>query len=270
NLGERDPDTHALFEKDEYFSVSSKIVPETYESNLRPRMTVSTSTHVKILKVSDLNKCPLKVSLAGMVEKASDEFGDNENAVIEVLVTDYMRRDYNFIIKVVFPHLSPQFKSLMSIVRPGESIVFVVGQMEFIDRELYMYAHDINCIDTHFIKKREIEIDSEQSMKSTRSRLLTIHKSISKRVKVEVNETKKDVIAEEDIDASNVDDKELIEDIDDLVKIYQDQDEEETNKSKKNQGRGHKKGKERAIQKITHNTRQSTRSSVVIDDNEEE
>ncbi|CAG8669353.1 5444_t:CDS:2, partial [Cetraspora pellucida] len=218
NLGERDPDTHALFEKDKYFSVSHKIVPETYKSNLRPRMMVSTSTHVKILKVSDLNKCPLKVSLAGMVEKAFDEFGDDENAVIKVL-----------------------FKSLMSIVCPGESIVFIVGQMKFIDHELYVYAHDINCIDTCFIKKREIKIDSEQLMKSTRSRLLTIHKSISKHIKVKVNETKKDVIAKEDINASNVDDKELIEDIDDLVEIYQNQNEEETNKSKKNQGRGRKK-----------------------------
>ncbi|CAG8791317.1 10529_t:CDS:2, partial [Racocetra persica] len=81
-MEERDLVTQAIFERDEYFSVGGKIVPECYNINIRPRMTVSTLTHLKILSnVLVSNKCPLKVSLVGIVP----QFKDGEDAVIKVL-----------------------------------------------------------------------------------------------------------------------------------------------------------------------------------------
>lgn len=54
DLEERDHDAQAIFQKDEYFSVGGKIVHDNYKDTVRPRMTVSTSTHLKILsKVAD-------------------------------------------------------------------------------------------------------------------------------------------------------------------------------------------------------------------------
>lgn len=67
--GERDPETQAVFEKDGFYSVGGKIIPGYYGNNKRPKMIVSISTNVTILnKVANANKCPLKVSLAGVLK----------------------------------------------------------------------------------------------------------------------------------------------------------------------------------------------------------
>ncbi|RIB17428.1 hypothetical protein C2G38_1433546 [Gigaspora rosea] len=114
---ERDLATQAIFERDEYFSVGGKIVPEHYNNNIRPRMMVSTSTHLKILnKAPALNKCPLKVSLIGVVGEVP-KFKNEEDAIIKVSITDYSRRNYNFIVTVVFRYLDSCFKSLASLIR---------------------------------------------------------------------------------------------------------------------------------------------------------
>ncbi|CAG8830661.1 29263_t:CDS:1, partial [Racocetra persica] len=36
NFEERDPDSQAIFQKDEYFSVGGKIVPDRYNNSIRP------------------------------------------------------------------------------------------------------------------------------------------------------------------------------------------------------------------------------------------
>ncbi|CAG8667080.1 24069_t:CDS:2 [Gigaspora rosea] len=66
------------------------------------------STHLKILsKVVGSTRCPLKASLVGIVQEVG----------------------------------------LTSHIRPKEAVVFVVGQLEFIDDRIYVYAQDINWID---------------------------------------------------------------------------------------------------------------------------
>ncbi|CAG8466484.1 923_t:CDS:2, partial [Cetraspora pellucida] len=86
----RDSDTQAVFEKNEFYSVRSKIVPGKYNNSMRLKMTVSSSTLLKILdKVPKSNKCPLKISLVGITQKVPKEVSDDDNAVFDVLVTDY-------------------------------------------------------------------------------------------------------------------------------------------------------------------------------------
>ncbi|CAG8725310.1 7138_t:CDS:2, partial [Cetraspora pellucida] len=137
DLKEKDHDTQVTFQKDEYFSVNGKI------------MTVSTSTHLKILdKVLISNRCSLKVSLVGIVQETSD-FKDKENSVIKVSVTDYSHQEYNFVVNVIFQYLDFCFKGLASFIHPKETLVFVIGQIEFIENDIYIYAQDIN----HHAKK---------------------------------------------------------------------------------------------------------------------
>ncbi|CAG8468432.1 8663_t:CDS:2 [Cetraspora pellucida] len=216
---ERDPATQAIFERDEYFSVGGKIVPDYYNKNIKPRMTVSTSTHLKILsKVPASNKCPLKVSLVGIIEKVP-EFKNDEDAVIKVLVTDYSRRDYSFFVTVVFRYLDSRFKGLVSLIRPRESIIFVVGQMEIIENVLYVFGQEVNWVDTRFnSKKREYDINNEQISSSTtnsaRSKLLSVHQSIFKGVEAEERSKR---IKVEDVDGIVEDVDGTVEDVDGTV-----------------------------------------------------
>ncbi|CAG8517677.1 13948_t:CDS:2 [Gigaspora rosea] len=116
---------------------------------------VSTSTHLKILnKAPALNKCPLKVSLIGVVGEVP-KFKNEEDAIIKVSITDYSRRNYNFIVT-----------------------------MEFIENVLYVFGQDVNLVDTRFdSKKREYDNHNEMPLASTnsaRSKLLSVHKNICK------------------------------------------------------------------------------------------
>lgn len=71
NVEDREEDTQAIFEKDEYFSVGGKIVPEKRNDNIRPKMTVATSTRIFINNVIPLsNRCPLKISLIGTAQES--------------------------------------------------------------------------------------------------------------------------------------------------------------------------------------------------------
>ncbi|RIB26859.1 hypothetical protein C2G38_2162112 [Gigaspora rosea] len=120
---ERDPNTQSIFETNEYYCVSGKTVLENYNGNLRLKMTVALSTHLSIKRD---------------------------------LVNDYTGKIYNFTIKVVFPHHNTHFKHLINSTRLNESILFVVGQMEIIEKNLYVYAIDISYIDTSFITKKKV------------------------------------------------------------------------------------------------------------------
>ena len=93
-------------------------------------MTVSTSTHVVILnKVVESNKCPLKVSLVGIPQEMPSEVKDD--IIVKILVTDYVGQECSFIVNGVFPGNNSRFAHLKDTMRPQESLVFVVGQMEF-------------------------------------------------------------------------------------------------------------------------------------------
>ncbi|CAG8545607.1 12889_t:CDS:2, partial [Racocetra persica] len=104
---ERDPETQAIFRKDEYYSVGGKIVPNNYAG-------IATSTHLIIGdKTSKSNKCPLKVSLIGSPKEKLNTIENTDDSVLEIIIADYITQEYEFM----------------------ESIIFVVGQMEIIDNK---------------------------------------------------------------------------------------------------------------------------------------
>ncbi|CAG8447216.1 16499_t:CDS:2 [Cetraspora pellucida] len=93
NYKERDFDSQAIFEQDEFYSVRRKIIPGKYKDSVRPKL--------KILdKVLLLNKCPLKVSLISIPQEIPAELNDDENSVFGILVNDYAIREHNFIVKI--------------------------------------------------------------------------------------------------------------------------------------------------------------------------
>jgi hypothetical protein len=148
-------------------------------------MTVSTSTHVMVLKAPELNKCPLKISLVGIPQETPSEV--KKDIVVKVLVTDYVGQDCEFIVKVVFSSQDSRLAHLKNTIRPQESLVFVVGQMEIINNEFYIYTRDINFINTHLIKKKGFENSSPQnpsvSHNSARSKLMITHQNITENSK---------------------------------------------------------------------------------------
>ncbi|CAG8748665.1 10099_t:CDS:2 [Dentiscutata erythropus] len=149
NLEERDSEIQAIFEKNSFFCVGGKIIPGVYNGCKRAKMIVSTSTHVSILnKVVESNKCPLKVSLVGVPQEMP--IGIKDDSVINTLVTDFSGQEHNFIMKVVFSHHNSHLSHLKDIIRPQKSLIFVVGQLEIIGNEFYVYSKDINYIDTRF------------------------------------------------------------------------------------------------------------------------
>src|SRR6185436_1791226 len=159
-------------------------------------MTVSTSTHLTILnKVVESNKCPLKVSLVGIPQEIPTEVEDD--TIIDTLVTDYSGQEYNFIMKVVFSCHNSRMASLKNIVRPQESLIFVVGQLEIIENEFYVYAKDVNCIDTRFVNKKRffesnVPRDVLASRNSARTKLLVTHQNIGNLEKKSKSETSVD------------------------------------------------------------------------------
>ncbi|CAG8641182.1 24876_t:CDS:2, partial [Dentiscutata erythropus] len=127
NDEERDPNSQSIFETNEYYCVGGKIVLGSYNGNLRLKMTVASSTHLSIKKDFGSNRCPLKVSLVGVAQDAPKEI-NRENAILNVLVNDYARQIY---------------------------MLFVVGQMEIIEKDLYVYAVDISYVDTGSATKKK-------------------------------------------------------------------------------------------------------------------
>ena len=66
-------------------------------------MTVASSTHLKIEKGPGLNRCPLKASLVGIIQDTAKKVND-ENAMVKVLVKDYVSHSIDYIIAIVFPY----------------------------------------------------------------------------------------------------------------------------------------------------------------------
>ncbi|CAG8788562.1 10899_t:CDS:2, partial [Gigaspora rosea] len=157
SLDDRDPKSQAAFVKDNFYSVGGKIISGFYEGN--KRMTVSSSTHVMILnKVEESNKCLLKVSLVGIPQEVPNEIkGDT---IVQILVSAYVDN-----------------------IRPRESFIFVVGQLEIIRNEFYVYARDINRIDAQSISKKNVfdcRISQSSSFKnSIRSKLMVTHNNFN-------------------------------------------------------------------------------------------
>ncbi|CAG8793882.1 11469_t:CDS:2, partial [Gigaspora rosea] len=98
DLNARDLETQAVFEKDNYYCIGGKIVPTYYGKIKKQRASIPES-----------NKCPLKISLIGVLKEILKEVKNNENAIIQILITDYVGKEYNFTVKVVFPYLNPRF-----------------------------------------------------------------------------------------------------------------------------------------------------------------
>ncbi|CAG8619351.1 5556_t:CDS:2 [Cetraspora pellucida] len=184
--GERDPESQAVFKRGEYYSVGGKIVPNCYASVIRPKMSVATSTHL-IIKDSDSNKCPLKVSFVGSPQRKISAIENTEDSVMEITMTDYVfGLDHYYIINTAFSHTNPRFEHLKSATNLQESVIFVVGQMEVIDGMFYVNAKDINYVN---VKKRSSDTDSSQtpsaSTNSMRSKLFNIHQNMTKNSKDE-------------------------------------------------------------------------------------
>ncbi|CAG8629824.1 13725_t:CDS:2, partial [Cetraspora pellucida] len=171
NYSDRDPETQAIFEKDGFYSVGGKIVPGYYGSNKRPKS----------------NKCPLKISLIGIPQELPKVVENDENAIFNVLVNDYVGQDYSFIVKVAFLHSNPRLGHLKSTVRPHDSLIFVVGQLEVIDNDFYIYAKDINFVDLSYFKRKSLDESNlrnpSEVVNVTRSKLLFTHRKVNENLK---------------------------------------------------------------------------------------
>ncbi|CAG8817114.1 17948_t:CDS:2, partial [Dentiscutata erythropus] len=180
HFNDRDLETQAIFERDHFYSVGGKIIPGFYTGNKRPK---SISTEVEILnRVVQSNKCPLKISLIGVPQELPKVLENDENAIFNMLINDYAIQDHNFIAKITFPHSNSRFAHLKSTIRPHDSLVFIISQMEVIDNDFYIYAKDINFIDISSFK-RKISNDSSSSgfteaVNTIRAKLLLTHQNV--------------------------------------------------------------------------------------------
>lgn len=118
-------------------------------------MPVSVSTHVTILKAPELNNCPLKISLIRISQDAPYEIKDN--IVVKMFITNYVDQKCTFTMRVIFSNRNLHFTHLKNTIRSQESLVFVVGQLEIINNEFYVYSGDINFVDIHSMKKKNDE-----------------------------------------------------------------------------------------------------------------
>ncbi|RIB27142.1 hypothetical protein C2G38_2161317 [Gigaspora rosea] len=141
---DRDPDNQAVFEKNGYYIVSGKIVPEYYRGTKRPKMTVAISTNITINRNPGTNNCPLNTSLIGIVQNVPEEVKNTENAIIKTLVNDYTTQENNFTVNIIYAYFNTRFKHFKNLVRPGESLLFVIGQPEIIQNEFYVDAKEIS------------------------------------------------------------------------------------------------------------------------------
>ncbi|KAF0428764.1 hypothetical protein F8M41_005811 [Gigaspora margarita] len=119
-------------------------------------MTVSTSTHLTIVdKISISNKCPLKVSLTGTLQDMPTEI-NNTDGIIEIIMTDYTNgQEHDYMFRIVFPHNNSRFSHLKTTIRPHDSILFVIGFMEIIGHDLYVYAKEISYVN---VKKKKLKL----------------------------------------------------------------------------------------------------------------
>ncbi|RIB08776.1 hypothetical protein C2G38_2210769 [Gigaspora rosea] len=172
---ERDLETQAVFEKECFYSVSSKMFLAFTE------MTVSISTGMSILnKVSTLNKCLLKVSLVEFSQETPRLLANDNNAIFDLLINDYTGQEYNFIVKIVFSHSNLRFSHLKTKIHQQASLVFIVGQLEVIDNNFYVYVKEINFINTELLPKQQIfdNRNSSEAVKTIWSKLISTHKNI--------------------------------------------------------------------------------------------
>ncbi|CAG8755485.1 25904_t:CDS:2, partial [Racocetra persica] len=210
NVSDRDPETQAVFERDGFYSVGGKIIPGYYGGKKRPKMTVSISTVVKILNNDDMsNKCPLKISLIGIPQELSK---------------------HKFIVKVVFPHSNSRLGHLKSTVRPHDSLIFVVGQLEVIDNDFYIYAKDINFVDINHFKQKILDdgnsSNSSEVVNLTRSKLLFTHRNVNENFKdIAKVESSSTAISNNDLSSMSGTSKHArIEDDNESIDVFDDSD----------------------------------------------
>ncbi|CAG8775414.1 7973_t:CDS:1, partial [Cetraspora pellucida] len=145
--------------------------------------------------------CPLKVSLVGTAQELPNEIKNTENAIIETIVSDYTSHNYNFNVKVVFPFMNSRFAQLKNIIQPKESFIFIIGQMEIIDNNLYINTKNISCINTNSNKKDSNFYNQQASVSvKSHSKLLSIHKSIAETSGESSQKTLKLLIPNESVD----------------------------------------------------------------------
>ncbi|RIB05554.1 hypothetical protein C2G38_2047510 [Gigaspora rosea] len=179
NKFERDPNVQAVFVKSEYYSVLEKLCPE------RIMMMVTSSTHLAIRRDIGSNRCLLKASLVGVAQDIPEEI-DGESAMFKLSVNNYAGKNYSFVIHVVFPCNSSQFKYLMSSLCPNESILFIVGHIEVIQEDLYVYAAYVSFVEFNSaVKRKASNLSSSQTTsevyRSVRSKLLTAHQNSNRK-----------------------------------------------------------------------------------------
>ncbi|CAG8585890.1 3995_t:CDS:2 [Gigaspora rosea] len=245
---ERDPNTQSIFETNEYYCVSGKIVLGNYNGNLR-------------LKVS------IKSFLVGVVQGAPKEI-NSDNAIFSILVNDYAGQIYNFTIKFVFPHHSSRFKHLMTSTRLVESVIFVVGQMEIIEKDLYVYASNISYVDISTVNKKKV-VGSESNPRYT-DFSKEKRKSVSDLNFKDVHSSKCVRVVDKNDDCFEYCD----EGVNEVNKECIDEGDEYkgnticNSSNSKCHSAGSDKGKEKVIQPVVHNTRKWSESSKIVKGNE--
>ena len=144
-------------------------------------MTAAVSTHVTIAdRVPNSNKCPLKISLVGILQKMLIKIKNRQVSLLETLISDYVSQKHSYNVKVVFPTDNSRFNHLKTTICPHETLIFVVGQMEIIANEFYVYANDINFVSTNFTVKNKEHVSAELlSANPMRSKLLNIHQNVT-------------------------------------------------------------------------------------------
>ncbi|CAG8749835.1 23612_t:CDS:2, partial [Gigaspora rosea] len=130
NPAERDPETEAVFKRDGFYSIGGKIIPAYYGDVKRPK------------------ELPWVI--------------DNESAIFDVSVCDYVGKEIKFVVKIVFQHAISRFAHLKNTICPYDSLVFVVGQLEAASVVHY------KLIATHHNVKNSKE-DSDIKASSSRS-----------------------------------------------------------------------------------------------------
>ncbi|CAG8558594.1 18940_t:CDS:2 [Dentiscutata erythropus] len=185
NHSERDPESQVVFEKNSFYSIRGKIVPVYYGDAKRPKaiMMIYISSGVGILNSAiNLNKCPMKISLVRIPQELLRVI-DDESTVFDVLVNDYVGQEVNFVVKIVFDYSNSRLTHFKSTIHLQDSLVFIVGQLEVIANDFYIYAKDINYINTQFLLKSKSSVGSNSYNRSenesaVRSRLIATYHNV--------------------------------------------------------------------------------------------
>ncbi|CAG8763240.1 33462_t:CDS:2, partial [Racocetra persica] len=239
NEDERDPNVQLVFVKGKYYSICGKVVPGTYNCRLRLKMTAVSSTHLTIRRDLGSNRCPLKASLVGVVQDIPEKVND-ESAMLKLLVNDYA-------------------------VRPSESVLFVVGHMEVIQEDLYVYAANTSYVENVNEKSSkassteadkysvDLTIDDSRSLKCVRSDIVEGEDSCI--------EDEEDLVRNVGLDYNYCD--QIVEHNKEHAGNSDEREVDVVNEDKvimRNYRKGNK-GKERVTQPIMHNTRSQARIS---------